>query len=219
MTGGRRVPPPRHSSFAGPLYAMPRITAALPNFLARSSIARSACGRAAVEHVGVVGLRGLAQRADAGADQAERRAVDLLRQHLAATSRRSSRRAASAPGSTASGCAGGNPRSSSFSVMVSRTSSLLFSRDDTFSRQPPQDLFQRGEIADVGLERGLVGNRLGAAIGLPRGGRRCRAPAATACGLRRRTASSARSRRRAAGRRWCGSRAAPASPAVAGPTP
>ena len=31
-------------------------------------------------------------------------------------------------------------------------------------RQPPQHLFQRGKIADVGLERGLAGDGLGAAI-------------------------------------------------------
>ena len=39
--------------------------------------------RAAVEHVGVVGQRSLAQRADAGADQAEGGAVDLPCQHFA----------------------------------------------------------------------------------------------------------------------------------------
>src|SRR5690348_12812632 len=38
---------------------------------------------AAVEHVGVVGLRTLAERTDAGAHQAEGGAVDFPRQHLA----------------------------------------------------------------------------------------------------------------------------------------
>ena len=38
---------------------------------------------AAVEHVGVVGLRSRPQRADAGAHQAKRRAVDLLCQQVA----------------------------------------------------------------------------------------------------------------------------------------
>src|SRR6266481_9646469 len=40
-------------------------------------------GGAAVQHVGVVGLRACAQRADAGAHQTERGAVDLLQKHLA----------------------------------------------------------------------------------------------------------------------------------------
>ena len=40
-------------------------------------------GRAAVEHVGVVGLRARPQRADAGAHQPESGAVDFLCQHLA----------------------------------------------------------------------------------------------------------------------------------------
>src|SRR6266481_7955648 len=42
--------------------------------------------RAAVEHVGVVGLRSRTQGADAGAHQPESGAVDLLCQHFAANS-------------------------------------------------------------------------------------------------------------------------------------
>ena len=48
---------------------------------------------------------------------------------------------------------------------------------------------------------------------------RCRARAATGAGLRRRSGASARSRRRAAGRRWCDSRRAQALRRVALPTP
>src|SRR2546423_1234371 len=43
MTGVRAVYSSSSASFAGPLYAMPLMTAALPNFFLKSSIARSAC--------------------------------------------------------------------------------------------------------------------------------------------------------------------------------
>ena len=121
-------------------------------------------GSAAVEHVGVVGRGSGCERADAGAHQAERGAVDFLRQHLAGDGedlcrqlrRRVNRlRAGALPeiGGLQFQCDG-----------QAREIAALEARGNLL-RQPPQRSFQRGKIADIGLERGLVGNGLGAAIG------------------------------------------------------
>ena len=63
------------------------------------------------------------------------------------------------------------------------------------------------------IEGGLGRDALGLALGADRRGRRCRGQAAPAARPRRRSGASIRSRRRAAGRRWCAARRARAAAA------
>src|SRR5262245_56437743 len=113
--------------------------------------------RAAVEHVDVVGLRSLSERADAGTDQATRRTVDLPRQHFARDRkdlggklrRRLDRLRAGALTEIRGLQLQGDGEAGEFAGLQPR-------RD--FFGQPPKYLLQRREILDVALERGLVGN-------------------------------------------------------------
>ena len=194
---------------------MPLITAALPNFLRRSSIARSAWAERRSSMSVSSACEPGAQRADAGAHQAEGGAVDLLRQHFAGDRKnlgRELRRRVNRLRAGALAEIGGlqfqrDGRAREIAVLQPR-------RD--FLRQLPQHLFQRREIADVVLERGFAGNRLGAAVrhhaAVVDAARQPPQPAP----LGSQTASSVRFRRRAANRRWCESRAGSAVPGSPG---
>jgi len=174
----------------------------MPNFLRRSSSrvrragARSACPVVG-QHPGAA--------ADAGAHQPERGAIDSfasISREMAKISPQLRRRCES----IASGVRCLKSAVFNFSVMSALTRSLLLRREET-SPTTATAFFPVSQNREFILECGLVGNRLGAAIGPhgaivdARASRHNRRP-------RRRIASSGRFRRRAADRRWCESRAA-----------
>ena len=143
------------------------------------------------------------QRADADAEQAEGGAVDLLRQHFARRPRRSW--PASCVGAWID-CERVRWRKSavfSFSVTVRAGKlAVLQPRRDLLATAATACFSSVAKSRDVGLERGFARDRSWRSrSGIDARGRRCRARAATAAGLRRRSGASARSRRRAADRR------------------
>ena len=158
-------------------------TAPLPNFLRRPSMARSAWADRRSSMSVSSAVRAGTQRADAGAHQAERGAVDFLRQHFAGHGENLGRELGRGVDRLR---AGALPEIRGLQFQRDRQPRKLAVLEPRgyLLRQPPEHLFECGKIADVGLEGGLAGNGLGAAIGHHAGDRRCRAPAATAGGPR-----------------------------------
>ena len=160
-----------------------------------------------VDQVGRVGVLGVGQRADADAEQAVARAVDLARQQVARRRRRFCRRAASDSPASARGCGCGSRRSSASASRSSRRARFSFSRVGHLLRQRPRAASpaagtRRCRSSKVVSADTLLVSRSGSTTrsSMPRDEPR------TAAGLRRRSGASGRARRRAAGRRSGGSR-------------